>query len=137
MAEEKLSIEIAEVDSVEIDDVDFAKAGEDEVLEQFAADAASADEQDARLERQGKRSASRHSSQFHLCEGFTSLAEGPYLLDAAGELDSERALNRTCAHDSGYWEGRSQCRRSGCEGPTGPYHPGSGRQRKKECKGGR
>lgn len=44
MAEEKLSIEVAKVNSVEIDDVNFAKAGQNEVLEQFAADAAGADE---------------------------------------------------------------------------------------------
>ncbi len=31
--EKELSVEIAEVDCIEVDDVDFAEAGEDEVLE--------------------------------------------------------------------------------------------------------
>jgi len=43
--EEKLAIQIAQVDCIEIDDVDFAKPGQEEVLEQLAADAASAHEQ--------------------------------------------------------------------------------------------
>jgi hypothetical protein len=43
VSEEELAVEVAEVDGVEIDDVDFAEAGQGEVLEEFAADAASAD----------------------------------------------------------------------------------------------
>jgi len=44
VSEEKLAVEVAEVDCVEVDDVDFAEAGEGEVLEKFAADPAGADE---------------------------------------------------------------------------------------------
>lgn len=69
MAEEKLSIEIAEVNGVEIDDVNLAKAGQNQVLEQFAADATGADEKDARLERWGNRSASRYRHQYHYRRG--------------------------------------------------------------------
>jgi predicted PilT family ATPase len=50
VAEEELAVEVAEVDGVEVDNVDLAEAGEDEVLEQFAADAASSYHQDARLD---------------------------------------------------------------------------------------
>jgi hypothetical protein len=49
VAEQKLPVKVTQVYRVEIDDVDLAKAGEDEVLEKFAADAASADHQHARL----------------------------------------------------------------------------------------
>lgn len=40
--EKKLPIQIAQVDRVEIDDVDLSKPGEDEILEQLASDAPSA-----------------------------------------------------------------------------------------------
>ena len=43
--EEKLAIQIAQINGIEVDDVDFAKAGKEEVLEQLAADATSAHEQ--------------------------------------------------------------------------------------------
>jgi hypothetical protein len=51
VSEEELAVEVAEVDCVEIDDVDFAEASEGEVLEKFAADPAGADEEDAGLGR--------------------------------------------------------------------------------------
>lgn len=51
IAEEKLAIQIAQVNRIKVDDVDFAKAGKQEVLEQFAADATSAHEQYSRLYR--------------------------------------------------------------------------------------
>lgn len=47
--EEKLAIQITQVYCVEIDDVNLAKAGKEQVLEQLAADAASAHEQHLRL----------------------------------------------------------------------------------------
>jgi hypothetical protein len=50
VAEEELAIEIAQINRVEVDDVDLAEAGQDEVLEQLAADAAGAYHQHARLE---------------------------------------------------------------------------------------
>lgn len=43
MSKEELTVEVAEIDGVQIDDVDLAKASEDEVLEEFAADATGAD----------------------------------------------------------------------------------------------
>ena len=49
VAEQELAVEVAEVDGVEVYNVDSAKAGENEVLEQFAADAASSYHQDACL----------------------------------------------------------------------------------------
>jgi hypothetical protein len=38
IAEQELPIEVAEVDGVEVDDVDLAETGEDEVLEKLATD---------------------------------------------------------------------------------------------------
>ena len=49
VAEEKLAVQVAQVDGVEVDDVDFTETSENEVLEQFAADAASSYHQDACL----------------------------------------------------------------------------------------
>ena len=49
MTEEELSVEVAEIYGVEIDDVDFAKASEDEIFKQFAAYAACADHEHPRL----------------------------------------------------------------------------------------
>ena len=50
IAEQELAVEIAEVDGVEVYNVNRAKAGENEVLEEFAADAASSNHQDACLD---------------------------------------------------------------------------------------
>ena len=49
MTEEELSIQITEVDGIQIDDVNFAEAGEDKVLQKFTANSSGADHQDARL----------------------------------------------------------------------------------------
>jgi hypothetical protein len=49
IAEEKLAVQVAEIDGVEVDDVDVAKAREHEILEQLAPDAAGAHHQNARL----------------------------------------------------------------------------------------
>lgn len=49
VAEEELAVQVAEVDGVEIDDMDLAKAGQGEVLEQLAADSSSSDHQNAGL----------------------------------------------------------------------------------------
>ena len=51
LPEEELAIEVAQVDGVEVDDVDFAKPGQDEVLEELAANTACADEEDTGLAR--------------------------------------------------------------------------------------
>lgn len=47
--EEELAVEIGKVDGVQVYDVNVAESGEHEVLEQLAADAASADHENARL----------------------------------------------------------------------------------------
>lgn len=44
MAEEELAVEVGEVNRVEIDQVDLAKAGADEILEELAANATGADD---------------------------------------------------------------------------------------------
>jgi hypothetical protein len=43
VSKEELTVEVAEVDCVEVDDMYFAEACQGEVLEEFAADAACAD----------------------------------------------------------------------------------------------
>lgn len=49
VSEEELSIEIAEINRVKIDDMDFAETEEGKVFEKLAADAASTDHQDTGL----------------------------------------------------------------------------------------
>jgi hypothetical protein len=44
VTEKELAIEVAKIDCVKVDDVDFAEACEYQVLQQLAADAASANE---------------------------------------------------------------------------------------------
>ena len=43
-SEQELAVEVAQIDRVQIDNVYLAKAGENEVLEQFAADTSGADQ---------------------------------------------------------------------------------------------
>ena len=45
VSEEELPVQVAEIDRVEVDDVDFAEAGADEVLEELAADATGSNHQ--------------------------------------------------------------------------------------------
>lgn len=47
--EKELAVEVTEIDSIEIDDVDLAESCEYEVFEQLTTDATSADEENARL----------------------------------------------------------------------------------------
>lgn len=49
LPEEKLSVEIAQIDRIEVNDVDLAEAGEDKVLQQFTANASSTNHQDSGL----------------------------------------------------------------------------------------
>ena len=49
MTEEELAIQIAEIDCVEIDNMNFTEPRKHEILQQFAADAPSADEKYTRL----------------------------------------------------------------------------------------
>lgn len=51
MSEEELTVEVAQVDCIKVDDVDFAESREDEVFEELAADAAGANKEDARLRK--------------------------------------------------------------------------------------
>lgn len=49
LTKKELTIEVADVDGVQINDVDLAEAGEDKILQKLAANSSSADHQDARL----------------------------------------------------------------------------------------
>lgn len=49
MTEEELAVQIRKVDRVEIDNVDLAKAGEDEIFEKLATNTAGTDHENARL----------------------------------------------------------------------------------------
>ena len=51
LSKEELTIEVAQIDGIEVNDMYFAKAGQDEVLEELTADSACADEENARLRR--------------------------------------------------------------------------------------
>lgn len=44
-----MSVEVGQIDRVEVDDVNLAEAGEDQVFEQLAPDAASAHHEHSRL----------------------------------------------------------------------------------------
>jgi hypothetical protein len=49
IAEQELPIEVAKIDRVQVHNVNIAKAGEDEILQQFASDATSSHHEYARL----------------------------------------------------------------------------------------
>ena len=49
MSEQELAVQVAQVDGVEIDNVGFTEASEDEVLQKLTADTASTNHQDSRL----------------------------------------------------------------------------------------
>lgn len=51
LAEEELSVQIRKIDCIEVDNVDFAKAGQDQVLQKFAADSSSTNHKHAGLPR--------------------------------------------------------------------------------------
>lgn len=48
-AKQELAVQVAEIDCIKVDDVNFAEAGERQILEKFTADAASSDHQHASL----------------------------------------------------------------------------------------
>lgn len=50
VSEEELSVEVTQVDGIEVDDMNVAKAEEDKVLEKFAADTTGTDHKDSRLQ---------------------------------------------------------------------------------------
>jgi hypothetical protein len=68
IAEQKLAVEVAEVDGVKVDDVDFAKPGEHDVFEQLAAYAASSHHEHARLSPVSDSSVLLLVSQSHLLD---------------------------------------------------------------------
>ena len=49
LSKEKLPIEIAQIDSIEINDMNLTEAGEDKVLQDFTSDSTSADQEYTRL----------------------------------------------------------------------------------------
>ena len=49
MSEQELAVEIAEVDGININDVNFFETGENEILEELASDATGANHQHSRL----------------------------------------------------------------------------------------
>lgn len=49
MAKEELAIQVAQVNSIEVDNVNFAEPSKDKVFEELAADATCADKQNTRL----------------------------------------------------------------------------------------
>lgn len=51
MSEEELTIEVAQIDGIKIDDMDLTEACEDEVFEQLASDSTSTHHQYTSLER--------------------------------------------------------------------------------------
>lgn len=50
MTEEKLSVQVTEVNGIEVNDVYLAEPGQQEVFQQLASDAAGADEKNTGLE---------------------------------------------------------------------------------------
>ena len=63
MTEEELSVQVAQIDCIQVDDVDLAKPGQDEVFQQLTADPTSADEQDTRLV--GRRKCQQDFARVH------------------------------------------------------------------------
>lgn len=49
LTKEKLPVEVAEIDGIQINNMDLAEAGEDEILQKLAANSSRADHQNARL----------------------------------------------------------------------------------------
>ena len=50
LPKEELAVEITQVDGIQVDDMNFAETGQDQVLEELATDSAGTDEKNARLE---------------------------------------------------------------------------------------
>lgn len=49
VTEEELAVQVAEIDGIKVDDVDFAITGKKKILEKFAADSAGSYHQDSCL----------------------------------------------------------------------------------------
>ena len=97
MSKQELTIEIAQINSIEVDDVNFAEAGEDEVFQQLATDAACADKKNARL--CVMRELSEYIlTQHHLDLRIENQQSCTYLFEGAGEVHPEGALNGAIPH---------------------------------------
>jgi hypothetical protein len=49
IAEEELAVQVAQINGIQIDNVNFAKAGEEEILQQFTSDTTGTHQQGPRL----------------------------------------------------------------------------------------
>jgi hypothetical protein len=49
LSEQKLTVQVAQINGVKIDNVNLSEAGQDQILEQLTSDAASADEKNSCL----------------------------------------------------------------------------------------
>jgi len=49
MAKEELTVKVAEIDSIQIHNMNFTKASQDEVLQEFASNSTGSNHQNARL----------------------------------------------------------------------------------------
>lgn len=115
VAEEELAIQVAQINGIQIHDVDFAETVEDEVLEQLAANATSANHQDARLQKVRRFRGRRDSRPAHL-------------LDMREERAAEALLRERIACHVGdwvrLWERVGACERSA--GGGGLWRTGRG-----------
>lgn len=63
VAEEKLTVQIAQIDGIEVNDMYFSKAGQQKVFEQLAADTAGTNKKHTRLS--WKRGRRQHQALFN------------------------------------------------------------------------
>lgn len=77
LSKEELTIQVAQIDRVQVDDVDFAEAGQDEVLEELTADSACADEKNARLRRKCVNSKQEPGTVNDILTSLTSRCAAP------------------------------------------------------------
>lgn len=84
LAKEELAVQVAQVDCVKVDNVDFAETGEQEVLEKLAADPSGTHQQDAGLKKRRSISTSSCRSRV-LPEAAIEDLEAAYLTNALGQ----------------------------------------------------
>ena len=95
-AEEELAIEIAEIDGVEIDDVDLTEAGEQKTFEQFTAYPTGTDEKDTGLEGGENQNTLRNLDAIIL-----SNEKRSYLSNAPGKRADGALQVSVARHDCG------------------------------------
>lgn len=90
VAKEELAIEVAQIDSVQVDDMYLTETCEDEVLEELATDASRSNHEHARL-----------SHRQHVV--WTLFAPGPYIFNGLVESAAEALPSKlvACHCDSG------------------------------------